>query len=70
MSTSDIQQRGSSRKLGSRYNEAQVLCHLAESRRADGDTGAAREAWRTALRILDDLGHPEAEHVRKQLASS
>ena len=58
------------RKLGSRYNEAQVLCHLAETRRVGGDLAAAHDGWRTALRILDDLGHPDADQVRKQLAPS
>jgi len=28
---------------------------------------AAREAWKQALAILEDLGHPSAEHIRVKL---
>jgi hypothetical protein len=34
-----------------------------------GDPGAARDAWRLALAILDDLGHPDAGQVRAKLAA-
>jgi hypothetical protein len=33
-----------------------------------GDTGAARAAWQDALDILDRIGAPEADTVRRYLA--
>jgi DNA-binding SARP family transcriptional activator len=55
------------RLTGDRYNEADTLTHLADTRHATGDTRAARETWDRALRILDDLDHPDADRVRARL---
>lgn len=57
------------RRLGSRYNEAMVLSNLADAHESGGDRTAAREALRTALAILDDLGHPDADRVRARLGA-
>jgi DNA-binding SARP family transcriptional activator/tetratricopeptide (TPR) repeat protein len=47
--------------------EAEALTHLGDTHFRAGDLGAAREAWRRALDILDLLGHPNAERVRARL---
>lgn len=52
------------RRVGDRYNEADGLGRLAEVHRDAGNRDAARTAWRRALAILDDLGHPDAEAIR------
>jgi tetratricopeptide (TPR) repeat protein len=55
------------RDLGDRYDEAETLTSLGETHHAAGDPNAARDAWRHALIILDDLDHPDADHVRARL---
>ena len=50
--------------MGDRYLEADVLRHLADTHRATGDRDAAREALRSALALLEETGHPDAEDVR------
>lgn len=55
------------RQLGDRYYEAETLTNLGDTRQAAGQPDDAREAWRQALDILDDLGHPDAAHVRAKL---
>ncbi|WFE26979.1 BTAD domain-containing putative transcriptional regulator [Solwaraspora sp. WMMD791] len=55
------------RRLGDRYDEADVLVNLGETHDAAGDRAAARTAWRAALDIYTDLGHPDAEQVRRRL---
>jgi tetratricopeptide (TPR) repeat protein len=52
--------------VGDRYHEAYTLVHLGDARHASSDTTAA-EAWRAALVILDQLGHPDAATVRAKL---
>jgi DNA-binding SARP family transcriptional activator len=54
-------------ETGKRYDEATYRVHLGDSQLATGQTQAARAAWRRALVILDDLGHPDAEAVREKL---
>jgi tetratricopeptide (TPR) repeat protein len=49
---------------GDRYSEASTLGHLGDSHHAAGDPDTARTAWRGALTILRQLGHPDAERVR------
>ncbi len=49
--------------IGDRYLEADVLRHLGEAHRATGDRDAAREALRSALALLAELGHPDAAEV-------
>jgi DNA-binding SARP family transcriptional activator len=55
------------RELGDRYIETEVLVRLGETHRAAGNPGAAREVWQQALRILEELGHPDADDVRTRL---
>ena len=55
------------REVGDRFAEADTLQHLADTCQAAGDQREAGEAWRQALVILDDLGHPDAGHVRARL---
>jgi tetratricopeptide (TPR) repeat protein len=55
------------RQLGDRYYEAEALYHLGDTRAASGEPDAARENWRAALSILDDLNHPDAADVRAKL---
>ena len=57
------------RHSGDQYYEAYVLSHLGDAHGAVGDGGAAHRAWRDALTILDDLGHAQADQVRKKLDS-
>jgi hypothetical protein len=40
------------------------LDSLGETYLAAGDSGAAREVWRKALSILDELDHPDASQLR------
>jgi tetratricopeptide (TPR) repeat protein len=56
------------RDYGDLMSEAQILTHLGDACAAAGGLPAAREAWRQACDILDDLGHPRAAEVRAKLA--
>jgi DNA-binding SARP family transcriptional activator/tetratricopeptide (TPR) repeat protein len=60
----DVHRRGNHR-----YCQAGVLLHLGDVHAAAGDRPAARAAWLSAVRILDDLGHAEAAEVRARLAN-
>ena len=55
------------RQFGDRYYEADTLSHLAEAFATANDPLSARQHWRAALRILEDLDHPDADRVRAQL---
>jgi len=57
------------RELGNRFNEADILTHLGDTRHAAGDQQEARAAWKQALDVLDDLHHPDADKVRAKLGS-
>jgi DNA-binding SARP family transcriptional activator len=52
------------RGLGDRYAEADTLHQLGVAHNAAGSWGAARTNWSDALRILDELDHPDADNVR------
>ncbi|MEK8105877.1 hypothetical protein NKG94_13335 [Micromonospora sp. M12] len=52
-----------------RYYEADTLGHLAEAQAEAGDAVGATRSWRTALSLLDDLGHPDAERIRGRLTA-
>lgn len=54
-------------EFGDRYHEANARAALGDSYAADGASGPARECWLTALRTLDELGHPSADGVRAKL---
>ncbi|HEX6522024.1 MAG TPA: tetratricopeptide repeat protein [Streptosporangiaceae bacterium] len=55
------------RQLGDHYTEADTLTRLGDTCEAAGEPDAARDAWRQALAILDDLQHPDATQVRARL---
>ncbi|MFB7209760.1 BTAD domain-containing putative transcriptional regulator [Streptomyces sp. NPDC056255] len=57
-------------RFGNRYGEADALRNLGESLHKAGNPEAAREAWRDALVILDELDHPDADPVRELLLTS
>lgn len=54
-------------ELADRYYEADTLTHLGDTFRAAGDVAAARDAWRQAQAILDELNHADAGQVRAKL---
>ncbi|MDG4831753.1 tetratricopeptide repeat protein [Solwaraspora sp. WMMD1047] len=56
------------REIGEQYDEADTLTRLGETHLVAGQPGAARQVWRRAQEILDQLGHPAAEKVRARLA--
>ncbi|MGL5852291.1 MAG: ATP-binding protein, partial [Phycicoccus sp.] len=56
------------RTLGAHALEATGLDHLGDAAAAAHDLRAARDAWSVALRILEDLSHPDAGTVRAKLA--
>jgi hypothetical protein len=47
-----------------------VFTHLGDTHHAAGDPARAREAWRQALAILEDLQRSDAAQVRAKLAST
>jgi DNA-binding SARP family transcriptional activator/tetratricopeptide (TPR) repeat protein len=55
-------------ELRARYYQAAVLVHLGDACQAAGEPAGARQAWRDALDILDDLQHPDAERARARLS--
>ncbi|OLB75554.1 MAG: hypothetical protein AUI14_20810 [Actinobacteria bacterium 13_2_20CM_2_71_6] len=55
------------RELGDRYSEALVLIHLGDTREATGDVESARDTWRRALRIFEDIDQPDAAEARMRL---
>lgn len=56
------------RQLGNRYDTAVCLLNLGDSQAASGDRGAARESWRQAETVFDELQHPDVDEARKRLA--
>ncbi len=55
------------REIGNRYHEALGLQRLGDAYLEAGDLGSARDAWRRALEILTEVGHPSAGEVRSKL---
>ncbi|HEV2372097.1 MAG TPA: BTAD domain-containing putative transcriptional regulator [Streptosporangiaceae bacterium] len=53
--------------IGDRYNYAGTLTRLGDVHHDHGDRHAARDAWRRALVVLDELHHPDAGEVRAKL---
>jgi hypothetical protein len=53
---------------GDRYRQTVVLTHLGDAFHAAGDLRAACDTWRSALVILEDLDHPDADDLRARLA--
>ncbi|NRQ32552.1 tetratricopeptide repeat protein [Nonomuraea sp. NN258] len=58
------------RSLGDRYNEADTLTHQGENLLESGDHDGAHRLWHNALRILDDLGHPDAAKLRDRITQA
>jgi DNA-binding SARP family transcriptional activator/tetratricopeptide (TPR) repeat protein len=56
-----------SRELADRFNEADTLSSLGDVHRSAGDMRAAERSWRAALRIFDEIGHPDRDNVRAKL---
>jgi tetratricopeptide (TPR) repeat protein len=56
-----------SRALGDRGAESEALRHLGDAQLAAGHGDTARETWRKALLILDELAHPAADEIRARL---
>jgi DNA-binding SARP family transcriptional activator/tetratricopeptide (TPR) repeat protein len=52
---------------GRSFQHAKVLAGMAASQHAAADAPAARRAWREALSILRELGHPDADQVQARL---
>jgi DNA-binding SARP family transcriptional activator/tetratricopeptide (TPR) repeat protein len=54
-------------ELGDRLSEAAVLIHLGDTQETTGDVESARDTWRRALRIFEDLDQPDAAEARMRL---
>jgi tetratricopeptide (TPR) repeat protein len=55
---------------GDRYYEADTLNHAGDTHLAAGAADAAAQAWREALALLEEMGHPEAAAIRAKLATA
>jgi tetratricopeptide (TPR) repeat protein len=57
-------------RLGDRYHEAETLTRIGDTHHAGNEDAAVHEAWRLALTIIEELGHPDADLVRSKLRSA
>ncbi|WP_410669796.1 AfsR/SARP family transcriptional regulator [Amycolatopsis sp. cmx-4-68] len=55
--------------MGEQYEAADVLAQLGTVHLRSGDTALAREYWLRSVRLLTELGHPDADDVRAKLAA-
>jgi DNA-binding SARP family transcriptional activator/Tfp pilus assembly protein PilF len=55
-------------EIGDRTGQAETLIHLADARSAAGSGEAAIAVLRQALRLLDEMHHPDADQVRDKLS--
>jgi len=55
------------REFSDRFNEADTLNNLGDVHRSAGDLAGARRAWTQALRIFDEIDHPDRDWVRAKL---
>jgi DNA-binding SARP family transcriptional activator len=55
------------RSLCDRFNEADTLGVIGDTHASAGDAAAARRAWADALRVFEEIEHPDAELVRAKL---
>ncbi|QFZ19747.1 ATP-binding protein [Saccharothrix syringae] len=55
------------RKVGNRHGEAETLRTSGDVHHDLGDEATARALWHEALLIFDDLGDPQAEHLRARV---
>ena len=56
-------------ETGDRYQQARAHSGLAHTRHAAGEQGLARQHWQHALTLYTDLGVPDADDVRADLAA-
>ncbi|MEU8638426.1 BTAD domain-containing putative transcriptional regulator [Amycolatopsis sp. NPDC048633] len=54
---------------GEQYEAADVLAQLGTIHLRHGDRAVARECWVRSVRLLTELGHPDADDVRAKLAA-
>jgi hypothetical protein len=57
-----------SARIRYKYGEARALDGIAACLR-DADPAAARQHWQRALRLLQELDHPDRHEVERQLAA-
>jgi DNA-binding SARP family transcriptional activator/Tfp pilus assembly protein PilF len=55
---------------GDKYEQARAHHGLGQAYRADGDRDKARSHWQQALTLFAELGTPEADQIRAQLAAA
>ena len=55
------------REQGDWYLEADTLTRLGDAYEKASDFQHAEESWRCALKIYEDLGHPQVDQVRTKL---
>jgi DNA-binding SARP family transcriptional activator/tetratricopeptide (TPR) repeat protein len=55
------------RSRADRYHEAATLTRLGDTHHAGDHEEPAHAAWQAALTIFDQLGHPDADHLRVKL---
>jgi tetratricopeptide (TPR) repeat protein len=58
------------RELGDRYEQARALDGIADALHSTGEHDRARRHWQHALAIYTDLGVPDADQPRAQLADA
>lgn len=56
-------------EMGEQYEAADVLAQLGTIHLRHGDRVLARECWVRSVRLLTELGHPDADDVRAKLAA-
>ncbi|MEU7789612.1 BTAD domain-containing putative transcriptional regulator [Amycolatopsis sp. NPDC049159] len=56
-------------EMGELYEAADVLAQLGTIYSRYGDEALARECWLRSVRLLTELGHPDADDVRAKLAA-
>jgi tetratricopeptide (TPR) repeat protein/transcriptional regulator with XRE-family HTH domain len=57
-------------RTGDKYQQARAHHGIGQACRAGGDVGGACRHWQQALALFTELGTPEADQVRTQLARS
>ncbi|SFW61397.1 AfsR/SARP family transcriptional regulator [Amycolatopsis australiensis] len=55
--------------MGEHYEAADVLAQLGTIHVRHGEPALARECWLRSVRLLTELGHPDADDVRAKLAA-
>jgi DNA-binding SARP family transcriptional activator len=57
-------------ETGERYRMARSLGCAGDAHSSDANLSAARQAWTQALKILDELNHPDADPIRAKLTTA